>query len=157
MQANLDEILDREAELKWVSALLAGLMAGLVVWLLSHGTPWFTSGLVSPTLMGRDLKSPGTVDSAASALTVVSQVLVSIVYGILIGWVASHFRHLWALAAGGLVGLVLYLVNLGIFQTLLGTPSAENEVPVIVTHVVFGLIAAAAYRGLAARRRVAAD
>src|SRR5690348_12929753 len=58
METHVEEVIDREARLNWGAAVVAGVAAGAVVWLLSHGTPWFTSGLVSAELMGRD---PGQV------------------------------------------------------------------------------------------------
>jgi hypothetical protein len=52
------------------------------------------------------------------------------------------------------VGLVLYLLNFGVVSLCL--PGLRgNEVSVIITHVVFGLVAAGVYRGLL-RRKVSA-
>jgi len=50
--------------------------------------------------------------------------------------------------------LVLYFINLGVV-TMWFPAMRGNEVSVFVTHVVFGLIAAGAYRGLL-RRKVSA-
>jgi len=62
-----------------------------------------------------------------------------------------HIRQLVAVLAGGVAGIVLYFLNLGAVS--LWFPGMRgNEVSVFVTHLVFGLIAAGAYRGLLRRR-----
>ena len=52
---------------------------------------------------------------------------------------------------GGLVGLGLWGVNFIIFQFAIGYP-AVNEVPIAVTHVIFGMTAAGAYKALSVPR-----
>ena len=152
MQNRLDSIVNRSARLDWGAAVLAGLIAGAIAWLLSHGIPWFTSGLVSPTLMGRDLKSPGLVDPYASVMTVLAQLVVAIGYAMIVAPLVTRLRGLWAMALGGVIGLGLYALNFCVFHFFLGVAWSGGELPVIVTHVVFGMIAAGTYKGLAARR-----
>jgi hypothetical protein len=152
MQSRLDSVVNRSARLDWGAAVLAGLIAGGIAWLLSHGIPWFTSGLVSPTLMGRDLKPPGVVDPYASFMTVLTQLGVAVAYGLIIAPLVTRLRGLWAMALGGVIGAGLYALNFCVFHLLLGVAWSGAELSVIVTHVVFGMIAAGTYKGLAARR-----
>ena len=49
------------------------------------------------------------------------------------------------------MGLALYVANYGIVSMWLPAMKG-NEVPVVVTHIVFGLVAAGAYRGLLRRQ-----
>ena len=147
-----ETIFNRDAHFRWKPAAGAGLIAGAITWLLSHGTPWFTSGLVSPTLMGRDLKAPGLVDPVASLVTVLALLLVSIAYGLVIGAIVSRVRALWGVVTGALIGLGLYLLNFAVFHIFLGVNWSDGEWSVIVTHLVFGLVAAGAYKGLAPSR-----
>jgi hypothetical protein len=78
---------------------------------------------------------------------------ISLFYGIIISMVVSGIREMRAVLTGGVIGLVLYLANLGVISVF--APALRgNEATVIFTHVVFGLIAGAAYRGLL-RRRIA--
>lgn len=135
------------------SAVLAGVFSGIIVWLLSHGTPWFTSGLVSPTLMGRNLKPPGVVNPSASVVTVLAQLATSICYGLVIAFLVTPFRRLWALVAGGVVGFGLYGLNFLVFHLIQDVTWSTAEWAVIVTHFVFSIVAAGLYKGLAAGRR----
>ena len=150
MEAN--QIINRSARFNLTAAISAGLVSGAVLWLFSHGTPWFTSGMVSPTLMGRDLKPAGAVDGFSSTLTVLAQLVVAVGYTLIIAAVVSRLRGMWAAALGGVVGLGLYVLNFLVFHFLLTVDWTGTEVPVIVTHVVFGMVAAGIYKGLAARR-----
>lgn len=103
--------------------------------------------------MGRDLKPPGEVNATASLMTVLAQALVSICYGLAISPAVCKLRGMFAIMAGGLIGLVLYGLNLLVFHFALGVDwSARVEAPVIVTHVVFSMLVAGLYKGLAARR-----
>jgi hypothetical protein len=147
-----DSVFNRSARLEWGAAVLAGLIAGVIAWLLSHGIPWFTSGLVSPTLMGRDLKPPGLIDPYRSVITVLAQLVVAIGYSLVIAPLVTRFRGVWAIGAGGLIGLALYGCNFCVFHFLLRVDWSNGELAVVVTHVVFGMLAAGAYKGLAARR-----
>ena len=86
---------------------------------------------------------------------IVLHLVLSLIYGFIISLAVMNVHQLRAVVLGGIVGLALYLVNYGIVAMWL--PSMKgNEVSVIVTHIVFGLIAAGVYRGLL-RRRVPAS
>ena len=84
--------------------------------------------------------------------TYLIHMVLSVVYGLIIGWVASSIHQLRAILAGGVVGLMLYLINLGAVSTWY-PQMRGNEFSVIVTHIVFGLIAGGAYRGLLRRKQ----
>lgn len=155
METHLDSVINPGARLDWRSALLAGLIGGAVVLLLSHGIPWFTSGMVSPTMMGRDLKPEGLVDSSMSVVTVLGQFVVSLVYALVIAPLVTRFRGMWAVAVGGLIGLGLYLLNFAVFRLMLSDRWTGSELSVVVTHVVFSMVVAGAYKGMAARKVVA--
>src|SRR4051812_14660301 len=118
MEAGAHDVVIHNAQFRWGAAIGAGLFTGGILWLLSHGTPWFSSGMVSPTLMGRDLKPPGLVDPSRSVAIVLAQAVVSVAYGLVIGAVAARLRRMWAVMAGGAIGLLLYLLNFGIFHSL---------------------------------------
>lgn len=145
-------LVNPEAHFDGRAVVVGGLIAGAVMWLLSHGMPWFASGMISPTLMGRSLKAPGVVDTARSALTSIAELGVAVVYTFLLALIVTRLRGMWAVAAGGIIGFGLYLINYVVFRLLFATDWTGSEAPVVVTHVAFGMVASGVYKGLAARR-----
>jgi len=131
-------------------AVWAGLIAGVVLLIVPHASPWEGLTSFNPALMGRVVPQ---MWGLGVFMTVVLHLALAIIYSVLISFVVSHIRQMAAVLAGGFAGLVLYFINLGLV-TLCFPGMRGNEVSVFVTHVVFGLIAAGAYRGLL-RRKIA--
>lgn len=127
---------------------MAGLIAGVVLLIVPHASPWEGLTSFTPALMGRVIPD---MWGLGIFMTVVLHLALSIIYSVLISFAVSHIRQMAAVVAGGVAGLVLYFLNIGIvglcFPAMRG-----SEVSVVVTHVVFGLIAAGAYRGLLRRK-----
>jgi len=76
---------------------------------------------------------------------------VAVVYGVIISRIVAVLTKSRAIITGGLTGVVLYLLNL-LVVSLVWPQLRGNEAPVLITHIVFGLIAAGAYRGLLKRK-----
>ena len=131
-------------------AVMAGLIAGVVLLIVPHASPWEGLASFTPALMGRVVPASWGV---GAFLTVILHLALAIIYGVLISFAVSHIRQMAAVVAGGVAGVVLYFLNLGIV-TACFPAMRGNEVSVFVTHAVLGLIAAGAYRGLL-RRKVA--
>ena len=137
-----------KGRLHGVPALAAGLIGAVVLLIVPHASPWEGLGSFTPAIVGREM--PANWDIPAFAVVMMHFAL-SLIYGFIISLVVLNIRELRAVFTGGLVGLVLYLVNLGVVSLCLPGLRA-NEVSVLVTHVVFGLIAAGVYRGLLRRK-----
>jgi hypothetical protein len=139
-----------ESHWQGMPAIAAGLIAGVVLLIVPHASPWEGLTSFTPALMGRVVPQ---MWGLGIFMTVVLHLALGIIYGVLISFVVSHIRQMAAVVTGGVAGLVLYLINLGVV-TVCFPAMRGNEVSVFVTHVVFGLIAAGAYRGLL-RRKIA--
>jgi hypothetical protein len=134
--------------LQAIPAAIAGLIAGAVMLIVPHASPWEGLTTFTPAVIGRVLPMSWGVPGAG---VVALHLALSVIYGFIISLVVINIHELRAVFIGGLVGLGLYLINFGIVSAWL--PALRgNEVSVIITHGVFGLIAAGAYRGLLRRK-----
>jgi hypothetical protein len=130
-------------------ALEAGLIAGVILLIVPRGSPWSSLTFFSPAIMGRTVA--GTVEIPL-LLAWALHLGVSLLYGLIISRMVATLRCQRAFATGALAGLLLYALNLGVVSAF--WPSLRGaELSVVVTHVVFGLITAAAYRGLLKRKQ----
>ncbi len=133
------------------AALGAGLLAGAILLVVPRGSPWSSLTFFTPAIMGRALP-PGTAIPLPAIWAL--HLALSVFYGFIVSVFVSRLVQPQAEFVGGLAGFGLFLVNWGVVSVCwprwLG-----GVVPVLFTHVVFGLIAAGAYRGLARRRIVA--
>ena len=132
--------------MQWGPAVGAGVITGFVLLLVPRGSPWASLTFFSPVVVGRETSLLGLAPEGAWLL----HLLVSLVYGLIISLAVARLRKQRAIFTGGLLGLALYLINFGVVSTF--WPAIRgNEFSVIFTHLVFGLVAAGAYRGLLKR------
>jgi len=128
-------------------ALGAGFIAGVILLILPRGSPWSSLTFFSPAIMGRTIPGPEVPLLLVWAL----HLAVSLLYGLIISRMVATLKHRRAFVTGALAGLVLYAINFGVVSAL--WPSLRGaEFSVVVTHIVFGLITAGAYRGLLKRK-----
>jgi len=133
---------------KPATAALAGFIAGLILLLAPQGSPWSGLSFFSPVIMGRALPT-GMPVSILVIWTV--HLFVSVLYGLIVSLAVSHLRQPRAMIVGALAGVILYCANVA-FVSLVWPEWRGNELGVLFTHAVFGLVAASAYRGLLRRR-----
>ena len=140
-----------KSHLQGMPALAAGLIAGVILLIVPHASPWEGLTSFTPAILGRVVPPAWNVSVVSVGML---HLALSVIYGFIISSAVISIRELRAVFVGGLVGLLLYLLNFGIVSMWLPTLRG-NEVSVAITHGVFGLIAAGAYRGLL-RRKVSA-
>lgn len=129
-------------------ALGASLIAGVILLILPHGSPWSALTFFSPVIMGRTV--PRTFEMPFLLVCIV-HLAVSFIYGFIISRIVATLRRRPAIVAGALAGLVLYVVNFWVVSAF--WPSLRGaEFSVLITHIVFGLITAGVYRGLLKRK-----
>jgi hypothetical protein len=139
---------ERGRQIQWGAAVGAGLVAGFILLVVPRGSPWSSLTFFSPVIMGRAM--PAGLGLPLGLIYLI-HIAVSIIYGLLISRVVASLRQERAILTGGLAGLVLYVINFGVFSAV--APAWRGaEVTVVFTHIVFGLICAGAYRGLLRRR-----
>jgi hypothetical protein len=134
--------------LSWSAAIKSGLLAGALFLVIPLGSPWSGLAFSSGAVMGRAVSVNGTFQSAGK---VALHLLVSVVYAVIIGEVVKGLRGGWGVVAGAGLGLVLYIGNAALVS-LLAPRLTGMEERVIFTHVVFGVMAAALYKGMTRTR-----
>jgi len=137
-----------QGHMQWGPALTAGLIAGAILLIVPRGSPWSSVTFFSPVIMGRALP-PGM--ELPVFLVWLLHLGISIVYGLMIARIVAGLTQSRAVLTGGVVVLMLYLVNL-VVVAVVWPRWRGSEVSVTITHIVFGLIAAGAYRGLLRRK-----
>jgi hypothetical protein len=134
-----------------MAALGAGIVAGIILLIVPRGSPWSSLTFFAPVIVGRVV--PMNLGLAPGIVALIHMGL-AIADGFIISLVVMHLTRIRAVLVGGLIGLVLYLINYGVVSAWF--PGLQgNEVSVVFTHFVFGLISAGVYRGLL-RRKVTA-
>jgi len=133
--------------IQWPAAFGAGLIAGAILLIVPRGSPWSSVTFFSPIVMGRALRAGFEMPLVFVWLV---HLAVSVVYGLIISRIIAVLTKSRAILTGGLIGLVLYLLNL-LVVSLVWPQLRGNELSVLFTHIVFGLVAAGAYRGLLKR------
>lgn len=138
---------------KWMRALQAGLIVGAILFLLSRGIPWVGSGAINPAVMGRDV-APGREATPLFFVSVMSlHFIVAAVYGLVIAPIVHGFRPFLAGVVGAVVGLVLYFISYAIAGMVMDVPVSQREWPALAIHIIFGIVCAETYKGMARRRR----
>jgi hypothetical protein len=135
--------------IRWKAACLTGLVVGVIFLVAVRGLPWFSSGIIAPGVMGRELPKASPDNSGALAIaTAFLHVGVSIIYALILAPLIDRFTVKGAIACGAVVGLGLYLVNYFIFTRIYPEYTGQQELAPIFTHIIFGMAAAGAYKGL---------
>jgi hypothetical protein len=135
--------------LQWGRAFAASLLAGLILLAVPRGSPWSAVTFFSPVVLGWSI--PGQMPLI---LVWLLHLAVCVVSGLIVCRVIAGLRQGRAIATGGLLGLVLYVMNFGVVSTW-WPETRGNELSVLFTHIVFGLVVAGSYRGLLRRNRSA--
>jgi hypothetical protein len=153
-RAEAIEVRDRPAErpVQWWTGIKAALAIAAIFWLVSRGIPWAASGLVSPTVMGREIKYPGSIDANLSLTAILLHFISAVLYASIMMPLIHRFQYGSAALVGAAMGVILYLFNLAIFTIVGGGAPYSRELPVLITHLAFGLIFTGLYKGLVKRR-----
>jgi hypothetical protein len=129
-------------------AVLAGLIAGTVLLLVPRGSPWSIFTSFAPVIMGRIASPPFDLPLP---LVWTIHLAIALGYGLVVSAVISRLHQGKAILAGGITGLVIYLLNWAVVAAV-WPDWRSSHFAVLFTHLVFGLLASAFYRGLLERR-----
>ena len=134
--------------MNWLAAFHSGWITGCVLLVLPQGIPWARMAFSSGAVMGR---TSGPPESIFSFGRIAMHLGLAVLYAAIMAQVVRHFRSWRALAAGGGMGLVLYLINFGV-TWVVWPEFAGREGQAVFSHFVFGLFFSACYLGMVSRR-----
>lgn len=145
----------------WSAAAWAGIISGAVFMMLEmvmvpvfmEGSPWGPPRMIAAIAMGQDvLPPPATFDFVILMAAILVHFILSVAFALVLAWIIYRWAMGPAVLAGAVYGLVLYLVNFYVLTAVFPWfANARNWVS-IFAHVMFGVIAAWAYKVLEARR-----
>lgn len=141
----------------WAAAAVAGFGAGGVLMLLelawaafiTGDDPWQTSRMIAAMAMGADTLQPTGYSMTVLVVALLVHYALGVVFGVLLAAIMAPFKldssSAMALTAGGVFGLLLYVLN---FYGMTGVYTWFVELrgwPTAIAHVVFGMAAAYIY------------
>lgn len=149
---------ERSETLDWSAAVWAGIIAGVVfpmaemamIWLFMGESIWGPPRMMAAIVMGKGvLPPPATFDFGIVMVAMAVHFVLSILFALPAAWFAQRSGAGGAAAGGAAWGLVLYLVNFYVMTMAFPWFAMARNWVSITAHVIFGLTAALAYRGLA--------
>jgi hypothetical protein len=135
---------------QWVTACWAGFIAGGFLLFFTGGTPW--SSDAHPAVMGRFMEHPSELRTTSGFIIAFIHLALAVAYGVIIVPLTYKMGPTVAILTGGAIGAVLYCFDYWVLSRALGSVFGEREARVVLTHVVFGMLAAGIYKGLAKSR-----
>ncbi|HYD31376.1 MAG TPA: hypothetical protein VEB64_11045 [Azospirillaceae bacterium] len=146
----------------WKGVVVAGLIAGALITVvemvlagLAGVGAWLPPRMVAAVVMGRDVlnHTGGAASVFVTALAV--HAVLSILYAAILAWAIERAQADFRMAtvAGGVFGLMLYLINFYGFAAVAFPWFADAQGGItLLVHILFGLVLAWAYRSWTARR-----
>lgn len=142
----------------WRAAISAGVIAGIVFMMLEmlmvvlfmDQSPWGPPRMMAAMVLGKEvLPPPANFDADIMMTAMMIHLPLSIVYGLILGWIVHRLGNMSALTVGALFGLAIYFIN---FYLIAPTAfpwftEAQNWIS-LVSHLVYGFVLGGAYAGL---------
>ena len=138
----------------------AGIIAGLVFLILEMvmvplflgGSMWGPPRMIAGIAMGSEVvPPPATFDALIVLVALVVHFALAGLYGVVLSLFIGRMTTGTAVVAGGVFGLGLYIVNFSGFTMLFPWFAMARTWVTVVTHLVFGGVAAAVYMARSGR------
>lgn len=145
----------------WKAAVYSGLIAGLVflilemilVPLVSGMSAWAPVRMMAAILLGQEALpaagEPATFGFGVLVAALVVHFVLAAIYGSILSLLDFRFEEWAAVVMGAVFGLVIYWVNFYGFTAVFPWFEMARGWLSIVTHIVFGVVAAWTYKELA--------
>lgn len=141
--------------ISWSRVITAGLVAGilflvmemlLVIFALG-GSPWGPPRMMAAMVLGNNvLPPPAIFDLGIMLVGLIIHIVLSIIYAAIIAFIIKSMKMGVAIAVGSLIGLSLYFINFYGFTSIFEWFAMARNWVSIISHIVFGAVAAWSYR-----------
>lgn len=142
----------------WSAAIWAGVIAGIVfimaemlmVMFFMGQSPWAPPRMMAAMLLGKDvLPPPADFDMGVMMAAMMVHFPLSIVYGLVVGYIVHRLSSTSVLLIGSVFGLAIYFINFYLIAPAVFPwfTMAQNWVS-LVAHLLYGATLGAAYAGL---------
>jgi hypothetical protein len=143
--------------INWRAAVWAGVIAGAVFMMLemvmmplfAGVSAWAPPRMIAAILLGREvLPPPATFELGVFLVAMMVHFALSIIYAVILAWIIYTFSLGPAIAIGMAFGLALYVINFYGFTAIFPWFAMARNWISIFAHLVFGGVAAWAYKAL---------
>ena len=146
----------------WRAAILAGLFAGVALFLLLMaltatfvGSPWVFARYAAAIVLGRSvLPPPATFDGVVVFTAFAIHLVISVAYAALFAFILHRGGFLMGVLGGAFLGLCLYAIHWGTFTMFFPWFLDLRGSILLGAHVVFGALAGGMYELLEVERFV---
>lgn len=149
------------------AAIWSGIIAGVVFMMLEMGlvgtiggqSPWGPPRMIAAMVMGESvLPPPATFDLGIMMVAMMIHFVMSIIFGLVLGWAISHRRMSLAKAivAGTVFGLLVYFLGFYLMTAIFPWFAMARGAISIFAHAMFGLVLGWTYHAIAKPVRVTA-
>ncbi len=139
----------------WKAAIWSGIIAGIVMLVLEFilnplildNSMWGPIRMMGSILLGKEvLPPPATFDAGIFLAALAVHLPLSVVYGMIIGYLIRKISLAAALLVGIVIGYMIYLINfIGLAGLFPWFADARSWVQVII-HILFGLAVAWSFK-----------
>ena len=152
------------ARIDWKAAMIAGLIAGLVflilemmlAWLVMGMSPWAPPRMMAAIVLGKEvLPPPASFDAAIVGVAMALHFALSIAFALVFALIAGRLGLWPAIAGGAIYGLAIYGIDFYGFTAIWPWFADARNWISILSHAVFGIVLAAAYKRLQGRAAAA--
>lgn len=146
----------------WRAAFLAGLFAGVALFLLQMaltallvGSPWVLPRMTAAIVLGRGvLPPPASFEAGAVVAAFVIHMVLSFAYAALFAFILHRGGLVLGIVGGAVLGLCLYAINYFTFATFFPWFLDLRSGLILLCHVIFGALAGGLYELLEVERFV---
>lgn len=142
----------------WRAAAWSGVIAGavflavemLMVMAFMGESPWAPPRMMAAMLLGRDvLPPPADFDAGIVMAAMLVHFPLSIVYGLITGWIVHRLNSTNVLLIGAVFGMAIYFINFYLIAPAAFPWFMEARNGISVTgHLIYGLVLGASYAAL---------